>query len=120
MYGVKYIIDTQSIIDNSWRIDIEEKDYSGTTTTFLGSGTPIRIKYTNNGEEKFSPIAASEAIIQFVDDDFLLENIIDPDDKKYRISIYQDDVLQWRGLLATDRFDLEFFRIFLLTHGTSY
>ena len=102
MYGVKYIIDTQSIIDNSWRIDIEEKDYSGTTTTFLGSGTPIRIKYTNNGEEKFSPIAASEAIIQFVDDDFLLENIIDPDDKKYRISIYQDDVLQWRGLLATD------------------
>ena len=91
-YGVKYKIEVQSIIKKQWVVDIEEENYTGSVTNLTGSGEPIRINYLNNGEGKFNPIAASEATIQFVADDFLLEHIIDSDDKKFRVSIYQDSV----------------------------
>lgn len=106
-FATKYRIVTRSVIGVLWNVDIELDGYSGTVEEFKGNGTPINIKYVDNAEEKITSIRASSATFSFVSDTFELQDIIDDNDTKYRVSLYNvnadlSTTLQWRGFLSTD------------------
>ena len=106
-YATRYRIEARSTIGTLWHVSIEEDGYTGPITSFSGSGTPIRIKYTDNDEKKVSAIRASACVIEFISDTFDLDDIINDNDTKYRVSLNRintdlSETLQWRGFLSTD------------------
>jgi len=122
-YGTKYRVVTRSITGVLWHANIEQDGYTGTVTEFRGSGLPIKINYTDNDENKIASIRASAAEISFVSDEFELQTLIDDNDTKYRVSIYEietdlSETLQWRGFISTDDCQEDYIsgpRIFTLT-----
>lgn len=103
---------------DEWWADIQEEGWAGGVVELRGSARPIVIKYVDNGETKYPTIQASFCEISFVSDTFDLESIISSDDKKYRVSIYRNEELQWRGFLSTDDCQEEYTdgnRTFVLT-----
>lgn len=101
-WATKYQINSKSVLRERWRLDIQEEDYAGSVTELAGAAEPFSLQYINNGDTFPIPIAASELTIRFVSDTFELEEIVDSDDKKFRVDLYREDVLQWRGFLSTD------------------
>lgn len=101
-WATKYRIIADSFKGEEWWADIQEEDWPGGVTELRGNERPIVIKYIDNAESKYPAIQSSFCTISFVSDTFDLESIISNDDKKYRVSIYRDAVLQWRGYLSTD------------------
>lgn len=98
----KYRIVADSFKGEEWWADIQEEDWAGGVVELKGTDRPIVIKYIDNEETKYPSIQASFCTISFVSDNFDLESIISNDDKKYRVGIYREGALVWRGYLSTD------------------
>lgn len=114
-YGIKYRIPIYSpgIVGRDdgilYNLLILERDYTGGETNLKGSNSACIIRYTDNDETKYSPIQASEMVINFINEgDFNLEEIITEDDLKYmvQLAIVDQDAntltYVWHGFLVTD------------------
>lgn len=114
-FGVKYRLLVEDTQKTSWKIEIEEKDYVGSVTDFLGDGSAFEITWEQN-EDYNKVIVGSFARINImakpVNDvgspDFT--ELFTTDENKYRVKIYYNLqtlplanwTLYWQGFIVQD------------------
>lgn len=104
-YGLNYTIRfTNRIQNDTFRIEIYQRDYAESTITELtGAETPVIISYQDG--ELLDPIKASELTFSFNADFSALDTFYSDDDERYRVDYYYEDVsdvLLWSGYLIQD------------------
>lgn len=76
--------------------------------TFDG-GTPLRITWEKRGDEFYVPVKASEATIDILcRENFRYLSLFTSDPRRFRVSIYRNRRLYWRGFVAADLYSENF------------
>lgn len=106
-YGVKYDFTFKDKSDQTYKVEIEERDYSGSVNTLTNSGNfPIVISREAAsvfiGENQILP---SSAIIELVSTSFReWEEFINADEEEYRVKFYQGtSALRWQGFIIPEQ-----------------
>ena len=115
-FGVKYRLDVSDVEGCLWRIDIEEKDYVGSVTNFIGDGTAFEITWENNEDYDKSIIGSlarinimAKPVADVGSPDFA--DLFTTDENKFRVKIYYDETfaplkdnfsLYWQGFIVQD------------------
>lgn len=85
------------------RIEIADNSYVGDAEELLCAGSPLRIDYTNTGDNKLSPVRGSQATMNFVaTENFALEDLYTDDYFKWIVTIYRSSQVIWRGFVRPD------------------
>lgn len=115
-FGVKYRLDVSDVEGCLWRIDIEEKDYVGSVTNFIGDGTAFEITWENN-EDYDKSIIGSLARISIMAKPVAdagspsFTDLFTTDENKFRVKIFYDETFAplkdnfspyWQGFIVQD------------------
>ena len=109
-FATKYRLDIGDVEGTQWRIDIEEKDYVGSVTNFVGDGTAWEITWEQN-EDYDKAIIGSLARINILAKPILdagtpdFSELFTTDENKFRVKIYYNDIgynLYWQGFIVQD------------------
>ena len=110
-FGLKYYAELRSKYKGVfWRTEIAERGYNGTAEqmTFDGSD-PLKITWEKRGDEFYAPVKASEATINVLcHENFHYIDLFTSDPRKFRVSIYRNTVLYWRGFVTADLYSENF------------
>jgi len=100
-YGTIYRLTFFDLFGQSCQLDLEQRWYTGTVNDLTCEHSPIQITFdTPSIDNIFDPINGSRAIIKVVaTSDFEFMSWFTSDVRKYRVSLYIETVLQWRGFL---------------------
>ena len=75
----------------------------------FAGGSPLSITWENRGDEFYVPVKASEATINVMcHDNFHFIGLFTSDPCKWRVSIYRNPVLYWRGFVVADLYSESF------------
>ena len=75
----------------------------------FAGGSPLSITWENRGDEFYVPVKASEATINVMcHDNFHFIGLFTSDPRKWRVSIYRNTVLYWRGFVVADLYSESF------------
>lgn len=101
-WEVKYRCEYKDLYGVDWKIDVEEDNFAGAITALTASDNALRIDWDNKSDDVFDPIKSSEASLEvLVQTNFALDDIYAVQDLQFRMSVYMDDVLYWRGFINT-------------------
>jgi hypothetical protein len=102
-YLVKYRLSYLDYLGNSKKIDIEQDGYASTVIEVAGTDNPLKIKTYGEGDDKFSVIHGSEAIISLLSTtDFKFTDLFSADARKNRVKVYTGSTLYWIGYILPD------------------
>lgn len=110
-FGLKYYAQMRSRYKGVfWRVEIAERDYSGASEEMEFSGnTPLQITWENRGDEFFVPVKASEATVTIMcRENFHYLSLFTSDPRKFRVSIFRNTILYWRGFVVADLYSETF------------
>ena len=110
-FGLRYFAQLRSKYKGVfWRVEIAERDYSGPSEEMeFAGGSPLSITWENRGDEFYVPVKASEATINVMcHDNFHFIGLFTSDPRKWRVSIYRNTVLYWRGFVVADLYSESF------------
>ena len=110
-FGLKYFAELRSRYKGVfWRVEIAERDYSGLAEEMEFSGNdPVCITWENRGDEFFVPVKASEATVTVMcRENFRYIGLFTSDPRRYRVSVYRNTVLYWRGFVVADLYSESF------------
>lgn len=109
--GIKYIMRWRNRQKDDYRAEITPKNYSGVDRYIDGADNPFTLKYQSGDGNIFSPLRASEAVIQFFTyGNISLTDFYNDDDTFWKVLFYgekindqaADDILLWTGFLQID------------------
>jgi hypothetical protein len=99
-YQLKYYATAYGQSPVEWKVELLEKDYSGSSTELILMGNGIRIGHDRE-EDRYAPILSRYAEIHLKGtDNFQLDDLQFDDERKYQIKIYQADTLEFTGWLV--------------------
>jgi hypothetical protein len=109
-YGLKYTI-TQLLRDETLlKVEIQEKDYTGTLKTY--EGVSINLESNSSGDEPLPSIVSSQLNVSFIvseaDSAVTFPDLLSFDDRKYFVKLYNGATLLWSGFLFNDYVSLPF------------
>lgn len=111
IFGLKYYAELRSKYKGVlWRVEISERGYSGPSEemTFDG-GTPLQITWEKRGDEFYVPVKASEATINILcKENFKYLSLFTSDPRYFRVSIFRNRQLYWRGYVTADLYSENF------------
>ena len=110
-FGLKYWAELRSKHKEVfWRVEISERGYSGGAEQMAFDGSsPLSITWERRGDEFFIPVKGSEATINiqcFTNFHYL--GLFTSDPRKFRVSIYRNTKLYWRGYVVADLYSENF------------
>lgn len=93
-----------------WRVEIAERGYIGSAEEMAFDGSnPLQITWEKRGDEFFVPVKGSEATINILcTSNFHYINLFTSDPRKFRVSIYRNAKLYWRGYVVADLYSEKF------------
>lgn len=110
-FGLRYYAELQSKFKGvQWCVEISERGYSGPSEemTFDGS-TPLQITWEKRGDEFYVPVKASEATINILSqENFKYLSLFTSDPRQFRVSIFRNRHLYWRGYVTSDLYSENF------------
>lgn len=110
-FGLKYYAELSSrYMKTLWRVEIAQRGYSGESEemTFSGS-SPIKITWEKRGDDFYTPVKASEATINILcKENFHYLGLFTSDPRFYRMSIFRNGSLYWRGFVTADLYSEKF------------
>ena len=110
-FGLKYHAELRSKYKGVlWRVEISERGYAGPSEemTFDG-GTPLQITWEKRGDEFYVPVKASEATINILcKENFHYLALFTSDPRYFRVSIFRNRQLYWRGYVTSDLYSESF------------
>lgn len=110
-FGLKYYAEMRSKYKGvSWRVEIAERGFIGVAEemNFAGSN-PLKVTWENRGDDFFVPVKASEASITVLcHKNFQYINLFTSDPRKYRVTIFRNGGLYWRGFITADLYSESF------------
>ena len=110
-FGLRYWADLQSKFKGSiWRVEIAERDYSGPAEPMAFDGSdPLKITWERRGDEFFIPVKASEATANILcTENFKYIGLFTSDPRRFRVSIFRNGALYWRGYVVADLYSENF------------
>ena len=106
VYGVRWRYQFTSCDNTEFRIDILERDYSGTPDLIKGGGNPITISPRGEGGDFYNTqLLPTQANLDLVSDSlFYFVDIAKGDDEKHQVKYYKDVSsawsLEWQGFIS--------------------
>lgn len=92
-----------------WRVEISERDYSGTAEEVLLTADPLTITWEKQGDDFYETVKASEANCSiFCTEQFKFTNLFTSQARKFRMDIFRNTVLYWRGYVIPDNYSEAF------------
>ena len=86
-YGLKFELFYEDLAQRKLKLEILQKDYSGTVYPFIGTGNPVTIEWKGK-DDVHTPIIGSRCIINlFVTDDTQYDNFFESDEREYKVKI---------------------------------
>ena len=103
-YNKQYTIDFKNLQDVSCRVELLQKDGTGSSIAINGTSTPFTLKYQSGDYYATDPIRASEAVISIINEDgsIPLDTFISNDDTAWRVDFYINNILHWTGYINQD------------------
>ncbi|GAB3517720.1 hypothetical protein [Emticicia fontis] len=99
-YQLKYFATAYGQSPVEWKVELLEKDYSGSTTELILMGNGIRIGHDRE-EDRYAPILSRYAEMNLKGtDSFQLDDLQFDDERKYQVKIYKDNALEFTGWLV--------------------
>lgn len=100
-WAVKYRGEFYDNFGKAWKAEIEEDAFAGTVTTLVLSGNPLTFYFDNDSDEYNDPLRESHAEIRVQSTtNFALQDLYSIEDLQFRVSIYEESNLYWRGFLV--------------------
>ena len=102
---IKYRAEYKSLINDTWRIDIDIPSYNGEPLKVLGVGeSACTISYDGSGDDIFeSHIQGSQAKINLYQGGVIdIEELQIIDDLTAKVKVYKNNNLHWSGFLVPD------------------
>lgn len=102
-YGLKYISYAKGLSQNTWRVEFEEKNYTpsegSTPTQITLTGEGVRIGYDRE-DDRFNLIYSRYVELSLkVTSNFNISTLQFDDERKYKVKIYKDNVIEFVGWL---------------------
>lgn len=110
-FGLKYYAEMRSKYQGIlWRCTIEQRGYVGAPEEMTFSGvSPIKVTWERRGDDFYAPVKASEASINILcKDNFRYLGLFTSDPREYRMSLYRNNRLFWRGFIVADLYTEKF------------
>lgn len=99
-YQLKYYATAYGQSPVEWKVELLEKDFSGSSTELILMGNGIRIGHDRE-EDRYAPILSRYAEIHLKGiNTFQLNDLQFDDEKKYQVKIYKDNTLEFSGWLV--------------------
>ena len=111
VFGTKYYAEMRSKYQGiRWRCEIAQRGYTGGSEEMTFSGTsPIKVTWERRGDDFYTPVKASEASINILcKDNFHYLGLFTSDPREYRMSLYRNGRLFWRGFIVADLYSEKF------------
>lgn len=105
MYGLKYTIPFKTISDIDCVVNVELKDYIGSSVELIGGGEPFSID--TEDEDVLVPIRSSLATLSVYGSDYL-KDLYTSDPQGIRIKLLVNGSVKWIGFLTPDTFNQDF------------
>ena len=110
-FGLRYYAELRSKHKEVfWRVEIAERGFVGKSEEMaFDGGSPLSITWEKRGDEFFIPVKASEATINILcQRNFHYINLFTSDPRKFRVSVYRNTKLYWRGYVVADLYSENF------------
>jgi hypothetical protein len=96
--------------NNSYRVDILERNYVGSVSDICGSDIPFVINWQGDNEDKFKPTIASKATLNItVQNAGEFEDIFTGDERQFLVKFYIDEGsgfnLEWTGYILQESYE---------------
>lgn len=105
MYGLKYTIPFKTISYIDCIINVELKDYIGSSVELIGGGEPFSIDAED--EDVLTPMRSSLATLSVYGSDYL-KDLYTSDPQGIRIKLLVNSSVKWIGFLTPDTFNQDF------------
>ena len=105
MYGLKYTIPFKTISDIDCVVNVELKDYIGSSVELIGGGEPFSID--TEDVDVLAPIRSSLATLSVYGSDYL-KDLYTSDPQGIRIKLLVNGSVKWIGFLTPDTFNQDF------------
>lgn len=104
-YSTKYKLEYTSHSTHTTKIEILQKDYSGTVTELIGSGNPFTLTYDSSDSNQFSPFKNSYCTLEVKLTDELKADFVEIEDEdNFILRYYRNEVLYWSGYLLQEQY----------------
>ena len=111
VFGLKYYAEMRSKYQGiAWKCEIAQRGYTGPSEEMTFSGvSPIKITWERRGDDFYTPVKASEASINInCTENFRYLGLFTSDPREYRMSLYRNGTLFWRGFIVADLYSEKF------------
>ena len=111
VFGLKYYAEMRSKYQGiAWKCEIAQRGYTGPSEEMTFSGvSPIKITWERRGDDIYTPVKASEASINILcTHNFHYLSLFTSDPREYRMSLYRNGSLFWRGFIVADLYSEKF------------
>lgn len=99
----RWQIDYTDLLGGNTEIKIFKDGYEGQTEFLKGAGSPLLLSYSGRGGDLYTPISSLQASINFLAyEDFKFDEIYQADEKEFRVEIYKDGAIKFKGYLLPD------------------
>ncbi|RFS16999.1 hypothetical protein [Emticicia sp. C21] len=99
-YQLKYYATAYGQSPDEWKVELLEKDYSGSSSELILMGNGIRIGHDRE-EDRYAPILSRYAEMHLKGTNtFQLDDLQFDDERKYQVKIYKANVLEFTGWLV--------------------
>ena len=92
-----------------WRVEIHERNYLGNAEEVLLTANPLMVTWEKQGDDFYETVKASEANCSiFCTEQFKFTNLFTSQARKFRMDIFRNTVLYWRGYVVPDTYSEAF------------
>jgi hypothetical protein len=105
-YGLKYYGEFKDYFNNLIRVEIAERNYSGSSSEMVMAENPAQLDYPGDEFDVYRPIFGSQLIISVISiTDFQYISLHTADARQYQVTVLKDSVLYWKGWVIPDLFN---------------
>ena len=95
--------------DQFWRVEISENNFSGQAEEVLLTANPLSVTWEKQGDDFYEVVKASEANCSiFCTEQFKFTNLFTGRARQFRMDIFRNTVLYWRGYVVPDNYSEAF------------
>jgi len=106
-YYTKYRAEFKDILEETWRIDIQEvADEQGEITTFQCTGTPLFFEWYGADDIYTQNIIGSKMSLNiWSNTDFALSELFTSDNLEFKVIVYHDTTPYWSGFILAESYE---------------
>lgn len=101
-YGVRYICEFDSIAEESYTVELLQKDYAGESALVIAGSKPVM--HSVDSDDPRAPIRGSGLTINLINEDgsLPLTNFYSNDDEEWKVKFYWNSQVLFEGFIVQD------------------